>query len=307
MTCRNDEKGQQLYKELCEKYPEDVERFFYQQLDITDENSIANLLDFIKKNFKKFDYLVNNAGYSSTGRDFNEEICEETFKVNYTGTVNFTEKMFGTINKNGKIIFVTAKSGTATKLKNENLIGKFKNAKNVDDIAKLGERFKKSVQEDKTEADGWYKNCFAISKLLLNYYAKLVTKKREISRESISVFSMHPGWCKTDMGGPHAPLEPTEGAERIIYLLELPDISKYDTVYLGTPVWWYTFASPIRTFLEENNFEGKTIMPFCTHGGGGASSTYIDIKQLVSNANVKEGYTSYNNSARLSEIENWIK
>ena len=228
MTCRNDEKGQQLYKELCEKYPEDVERFFYQQLDITDETSIANLLEFIKKNFKKFDYLVNNAGYSSTGRDFNEEICEETFKVNYTGTVNFTEKMFGTINKNGKIIFVTAKSGSASKLKNENLIGKFKNAKNVDDIAKLGEKFKKSIAEEKTEAEGWYKNCFAISKLLLNYYAKLVIKKREISRESISVFAVHPGWCKTDMGGPHAPLEPAEGAERIMYLLELPDTVNKD-------------------------------------------------------------------------------
>ena len=223
MTCRDDEKGQQLYKELCEKYPEDVERFFYHQLDITDETSIANLLEFIKKTFKKFDYLVNNAGYSSTGRDFNEEICEETFKVNYTGTVGFTEKMLGNINKNGKIIFVTAKSGSASKLKNENLIGKFKNAKNVDDIAKLAEKFKKSIQEEKTEAEGWYKNCFAISKLLMNYYAKLVIKKREISRESISVYAVHPGWCKTDMGGPHAPLEPTEGAERIIYLLELPD------------------------------------------------------------------------------------
>ena len=223
MTCRNDEKGQEIYKELCEKYPEDVERFFYHQLDITDETSIAELLEFTKKNFKKFDYLVNNAGYSSTGRDFSEEICEETFKVNYTGTVNFTEKMFGNINKNGKIIFVTAKSGTLSKLKNYNLIGKFKNAKNVDDIQKLSEKFKKSIQEEKTEAEGWYKNCFAISKLLLNFYAKLVIKKREISRESISVYAVHPGWCKTDMGGPHAPLEPIDGAERIIYLLELPD------------------------------------------------------------------------------------
>ena len=197
MTCRNDEKGQEIYKELCEKYPEDVERFFYHQLDITDETSIAD--------------------------DFSEEICEETFKVNYTGTVNFTEKMFGNINKNGKIIFVTAKSGILSKLKNDNLIGKFKNAKNVDDILKLSEKFKKSIQEEKTEAEGWYKNCFAISKLLLNFYAKLVIKKREISRESISVYAVHPGWCKTDMGGPHAPLEPIDGAERIIYLLELPD------------------------------------------------------------------------------------
>ena len=223
MTCRDDEKGQQLYKDLCEKYPEDVERFFYHQLDITDEASITALIDFIKKTFKKFDYLVNNAGYSSTGRDFNEQVCEDTFKVNFNGTVNFTEKLFGTFNKNGKIIFVTSKSGTLQKLKNENLISKFKNAKNVDDVLKLSEKFKKTIPEEKTEADGWYKNCFAMSKLFLNFYAKLIIKKREISRESISVYAVHPGWCKTEMGGEHAPLEVGEGADRIIFLLELPD------------------------------------------------------------------------------------
>jgi len=223
MTCRDDEKGQQLYKDLCEKYPEEAERFFYHQLDITDEASIAALVDYIKKTFKKFDYLVNNAGYSSKGRDFNEEVCEETFKVNYNGTINFTEKLFGTFNKNGKIIFVTSKSGTLSKLKNENLISKFKNAKNVDDILKLSEKFKKTIPEEKTEADGWYKNCFAMSKLFLNFYAKLIIKKREISRESIQVFAVHPGWCKTEMGGEHAPSEVGEGADKIIYLLELPD------------------------------------------------------------------------------------
>ena len=228
MTCRDEEKGQQLYKELCEKYPEDVERFFYHQLDITDEASIIALIDFIKKSFKKFDYLVNNAGYSSTGRDFNEQVCEDTFKVNFNGTINFTEKLFGTFNKNGKIIFVTSKSGTLSKLKNENLISKFKNAKNVDDVLKLSEKFKKTIPEEKTEADGWYKNCFAMSKLFLNFYAKLIIKKREVSRESISVYAMHPGWCKTDMGGQYAPLEVGEGADRIIFLLELPDTVNKD-------------------------------------------------------------------------------
>ena len=223
MTCRDDERGQQLYKELCEKYPEDAERFFYHQLDITDEASSAALVDYIKKTFKKFDYLVNNAGYSSKGRDFNEEICEETFKVNYNGTTNFTEKLFGTFNKNGKIIFVTSKSGTLAKLKNENLISKFKNAKNIDDILKLSEKFKRTIPEEKTEADGWYKNCFAMSKLFLNFYAKLVIKKREISRESINVFAVHPGWCKTEMGGDQAPYEVSEGVDRIMFLLELPD------------------------------------------------------------------------------------
>ena len=89
-------------------------------------------------------------------------------------------------------------------------------------------------------------------------------------------------------------------------LKENIDISNYDTIFLGTPVWWYTYATPIRTFLSENNFQNKTIIPFCTHGGGGASSTYIDMKKIASDAVFKEGFTSYNNSANQSEIETWI-
>ncbi|MBQ7450829.1 flavodoxin [bacterium] len=90
-------------------------------------------------------------------------------------------------------------------------------------------------------------------------------------------------------------------------LIKKGDISGYDTIFIGTPVWWWTFATPVRTFLSENDFTGKTIMPFCTHGGGGASSTYLDIQKLCPNADVKEGYTTYNNSATENEIKNWLE
>ncbi len=84
------------------------------------------------------------------------------------------------------------------------------------------------------------------------------------------------------------------------------NIKDYDIIFLGTPVWWYTMASPVKTFLSKNDFTGKTIVPFCTHGGGGASSTYIDMQKLAKGAKVTEGYTSYENSAKDSEIADWI-
>ena len=56
----------------------------------------------------------------------------------------------------------------------------------------------------------------------------------------------------------------------------------------------------------ENNFDGKTIAPFCTHGGGGASSTYTDMQKLAPNAVVTEGFTSYENSAKTDDVKNWI-
>lgn len=90
-------------------------------------------------------------------------------------------------------------------------------------------------------------------------------------------------------------------------LTEKTDLADYDTIYLGTPVWWYTFASPVRTFLSENDFSGKTIKPYCTHGGGGASNTFTDIQKLCPDANVKEGLEFIENSAKDAELEAWVK
>ena len=45
------------------------------------------------------------------------------------------------------------------------------------------------------------------------------------------------------------------------------DLSKYDEVILGTPVWWYTFAPAMHTFLKKNDLSGKTVYPFATNGG----------------------------------------
>jgi len=90
-------------------------------------------------------------------------------------------------------------------------------------------------------------------------------------------------------------------------LINNGDISEYDTIYIGTPVWWYTFSSPVRTFLSEHDFTGKTIIPFCTHGGGGESSTFTDIQKLCPGADVKKGFASFEDSAKLSDIEEWLK
>lgn len=89
-------------------------------------------------------------------------------------------------------------------------------------------------------------------------------------------------------------------------LVDNGNVENYDIIFLGTPVWWYTMATPVKTFLTKNNFDGKIIAPFCTHGGGGASSTYTDIQKLAPNAKVTEGFTSYENSAKDAEIQNWI-
>jgi flavodoxin len=50
---------------------------------------------------------------------------------------------------------------------------------------------------------------------------------------------------------------------------KINNIKSYDIVFIGYPIWWGTFAAPVKTFLSEYDFSGKTIVPFCTHGGSG--------------------------------------
>lgn len=90
------------------------------------------------------------------------------------------------------------------------------------------------------------------------------------------------------------------------------DLSKYNTIILGTPTWWYRPAPAIRTFLSKNDLSGKTIIPFSTNAGW-LGRTFTEIKKLCPNSTVInekniefESYTS-NLNTPLSEIEKWIE
>lgn len=67
------------------------------------------------------------------------------------------------------------------------------------------------------------------------------------------------------------------------------DIAAYDTVFIGTPNWWSTMAPPIASFLSQYDLAGKTVVPFCTHGGGGVARVESNIKKLCSQAALLSG------------------
>ena len=86
------------------------------------------------------------------------------------------------------------------------------------------------------------------------------------------------------------------------------DISSYDVIFVGTPVWWYKMAPPVATFLAENNFEGKIVVPFVTHGGGGGYSIDKDMAQLAKGANVLSSFVVYGkgNFSTDKELAEWL-
>lgn len=66
------------------------------------------------------------------------------------------------------------------------------------------------------------------------------------------------------------------------------NFDSYDTIYLGYPIWWGDLPMICYTFLESYHFDGKTIIPFCTHAGSGNAGTQSKIQSAVPNADVKE-------------------
>lgn len=87
------------------------------------------------------------------------------------------------------------------------------------------------------------------------------------------------------------------------------DVSGYDIIFVGTPAWWYEMAPAVKTFLEKNNFEGKTIVPFITHGGGGKYTIAEDMGKFAKGAGVLQPLVIYErgNSETDKEITKWLK
>jgi flavodoxin len=87
------------------------------------------------------------------------------------------------------------------------------------------------------------------------------------------------------------------------------DMSAYDLVFLGYPNWWGTMPMAVCTFLEEYDFSGKTIVPFCTNEGSGMGHSESDIRKLCPAAKVLSGLSIKGGSVRRAEgeISAWLK
>ena len=67
-------------------------------------------------------------------------------------------------------------------------------------------------------------------------------------------------------------------------------IADYDIIFLGYPIWFGTYANPIVTLVKEQDFAGKTVVPFCTFGSGGLNTSSANLKDALPKANIVKGY-----------------
>lgn len=96
---------------------------------------------------------------------------------------------------------------------------------------------------------------------------------------------------------------------RPVLKTKIEDMASYDIVFVGTPNWWSTMAPPVATFLSDYELKGKTVVPFCTHGGGREARCFTDMTKLCPDAMMLDGLVVSGNSAKTSEkqVGEWLK
>lgn len=87
-------------------------------------------------------------------------------------------------------------------------------------------------------------------------------------------------------------------------MVESCDVSGYDTVAIGFPVWWYTAPTIINTFIESVDLKGKTIKVFCTSGGSGVDKCVSDLQKTYPELNFAKGMRFMGN---ISKAKEWIE
>ena len=92
-------------------------------------------------------------------------------------------------------------------------------------------------------------------------------------------------------------------------LVEDIDVSGYDVIYLGFPNWCGTMPMPVWTFLENHDFTGKVICPFCTNEGSGLANSTGDLEKLAPQAERKAGLSIKGSQVQDSKeiIKEWIE
>ena len=87
------------------------------------------------------------------------------------------------------------------------------------------------------------------------------------------------------------------------------DLSQYDTVFIGGPVWWGTYPQVMFTFFKKYDLNGKTIIPFTTHEGSGLGRCVDDVKKAYPKATVTGEFSMYGHDVREGKgrVEKWLK
>ncbi len=88
---------------------------------------------------------------------------------------------------------------------------------------------------------------------------------------------------------------------------QVDDFDKYDTVFVGSPIWWYIPPGIISTFMENYDFSGKTVIPFATSGSSGLGQTEQHLKSICPEATAWKKAKVFHSSLPGQQLDSWLK
>lgn len=83
------------------------------------------------------------------------------------------------------------------------------------------------------------------------------------------------------------------------------DFDSYDTVFIGYPIWWHEAAWVVNNFVKNNDFTGKTVIPFCTSSSSGLGESGVHLAEMAGTGDWQEGMR-FSGSASESEVTGWL-
>ena len=97
-----------------------------------------------------------------------------------------------------------------------------------------------------------------------------------------------------------------ESLRNIPLVKSIPDDwDKYDTVYIGYPIWWGIAAWPVNGFINANDFTGKTVIPFCTSASSGLGNSAEPLEAAAGTGIWKDG-KRFSSNASEKEVADWV-
>ncbi|XP_065208818.1 carbonyl reductase [NADPH] 3-like [Planococcus citri] len=223
LTARDEDRGSAAVKSLKEL---GLNPKFY-QLDITDNQSVTKLKDYLVQEYGGLDVLVNNAAIAfkvSAPEPF-EVQAEETIRVNYIATRNVCDILFPILRPHARVVNVSSSAGHLSRIPSESLRQKFASENlTVNELDDLMNTFVKDSKENKHSSSGWGNSAYAVSKVGVSALTRI--QQREFlkdQREDIVVNSVHPGYVDTDMSSHKGHLTIEQGAVSSLYAALLPE------------------------------------------------------------------------------------
>ena len=102
-------------------------------------------------------------------------------------------------------------------------------------------------------------------------------------------------------------VEMRDKSSRPVISGSVKDFAQYDTVFVGFPIWWYVAPTIINTFLESEDFSGKTVIPFATSGGSGVGDTDKYLHPSCSAETAWRSAKRFAGSTGAAELQKWVE